>query len=111
MAAIVVGEMRELRLEREPDELLGAIVLVDPRVPVGGREGKGDRLANCRLRRERFRPQDRAALASVAEHYRRTRADDADAVFLDKFLRHEFIENLHDAVGEEVIARRTEIVL
>ena len=47
----------------------------------------------------------------MAEYDGRTHSCQADAVLGDIFLRHEFVEHLHHAIGEEVVGGRTEIVL
>ena len=110
LAAAVVGEVRELGLEREANELLGAIVFVDPGVARFWTEGKSDRLAYCGLGGEMLGPHYCAALAAVAEDDGWARADDAGAGAGDVAASHVLVEEFHDGVRKCVSGGIAEIV-
>src|SRR5579863_1590953 len=109
-AAIIVGEMVEFRLQREDHELLAAIVLVDPGLTGMARKRQVGRLPFGRPRGKILGPKHGAALSPVSEDDRRADAGETYAVFRDVLLRHELIEEFHDAIGEEMVGGRAEIV-
>src|SRR5580658_10107344 len=110
VTAIIVDEVAELGLPREPYELFSTIVFIDPSITRLGTERQSDGFADGRLGSEMLGPHHGAALAAVTENNRRPRAHNVRSIPLNVAPAHVFIQKLHHRVHEGVRSRVAEIV-
>lgn len=111
VTAVIVNKVIEFRFEREPHELLSAVIFINPSVARLGIEWQCDRLTDCGLRGEMFRPHNGAVLMAMTKNHRGARTHYVGAIALNVPPSHVLVQEFHNRIGESMRIQVAEIVL